>query len=170
MLRRCRAGYWQQTLFLPYIAEVLLHIHSWSVWPQSHPLQHGHTRYTQGSHNLQSPYSDSHWLDLRKSCEDKQHELLQTAVHYNRSFVTSHVHTIAVLPHVAAGATCCITLWPNAGAVLCCHIFLPHTLQCIHFAHIQKDRFSTYSSCGTQLQRWTGRWAQSTKNTVNQYH
>lgn len=66
ILRKRRAGYWQQTLFLHYIVELLLHIHSWSVWTQCHPHQHGHTRLCQSSNILQAPYSDSCWLYLTK--------------------------------------------------------------------------------------------------------
>lgn len=70
--------------------------------------------------------------------------------------LTLNVLTIAVLPHVTVGAARCVALRPSADAVLCYPVVLSHTLQCMYFAHIQKDWLSTHSSSGTHLQRWTG--------------
>lgn len=64
---------------------------------------------------------------------------LQNTVLYPGLFVTLAVPTITGLPHVTVGAACCVALRPLAGAVLCYRVDLLHTLQHMHFAHIQKD-------------------------------
>lgn len=76
-----------------------------------------------------------------------------------------NVPTITGLPHVTVGAACCVALRPLADAILCYHVLLSHTLQCSHFAHIKKDRFSSRSQSGTHLQGRTGD-KKSSSNTV----
>lgn len=66
ILSQCRAGYWRLTPFLLYIGVVLHRTRSWS--DLLHPLQQGHTHYILGSRNLQSPYTDTDWFDLRERC------------------------------------------------------------------------------------------------------
>lgn len=166
ILKRDKAEYWQLTPSLLYIAVVLLHTRSWSDFLQSCLPQHGHRHLFLGSNNLQSPYSDTCWFDLKKIyiqkkkkknikhiCRDKLH--LGCCILF-WVVLTLNLLTIAVLPHVTVGAARCVALRPSADAVLCYPLLLSQTLQCMHFAHIQKDWLSTRSSSSTHLQRWTG--------------
>lgn len=154
ILSQCKAGYWQLTPFLLYIAVVLHHTRSWS--DLLHPLQHEHTHYILGSRNLQSPYTDTDWFDLKERCGEKLEDY-KLQILYNTMVLTFNIPTVASFPNVTFGAACCAALWPSAGAVFYYHVVLPNTLQCMHFAHIQKNWFSTHSSStrGAHIQRWT---------------
>lgn len=157
ILRQRMAGYWQLSRLLLCIAVTLPHTHSWSDWLRSHPPRHGHTHLFLGSSSLQSPCSDTRWFDLKEHWRDKwddgKLQLLRTMMD---GLWPQIVPTVAGLPHVTAGAARRAAHRPVACAVLSYHVLLPHTLQCMHFAHSQRDGFSTGGSGGTHIQRWAG--------------
>lgn len=139
------------------------------VWFAASSPTRTHTLYPGVTQSAESLHW--HWLvwSERKMWRKIRGLQIANSVQYYGWVLTFNIPTVASFPNVTFGAACCAALWPSAGAVFYYHVVLPNTLQCMHFAHIQKNWFSTHSSStrGAHIQRWTAyKKKNSLSNTV----